>query len=413
VGLSLDRAVSRRSFLVGAGAVSAGLAACSKTAGVKSSAPTPRSSTTAGDCPASEGAGGPHSPLWETADRQGILYGSTTATWQISDAAYSRLYGREAAILSTEDDFLWYRVRPSPTSGLKFKYSDQIVAFAKKRGMLMFGAHLVWDQGFGNGWNDNQIYGMDTATATKMLWGTVDALVKRYRGQIAIWSVANEVLDGSGLRKNVPWYGPLGSSYVSDAFNRVHDADPAATLLLNDYGYETDVGSTLATDKQAATLAFLDQLLSDNVPVHGLGIQAHLNAGDFATGFDPTSYRRFLSEVADKGLKILITEMDVLDDGLPPDIKVRDRAVADTYRRYLDAALQEPAVASLITFGLSDRYTWLQEDYPRNDGATRRPLPFDDKLKPKPAYQALSTGLKQAPQRAPVWQPPRCEAKSA
>lgn len=398
---------TRRSFLVGAAAL--GLAACAKTKtnGGPSAAASPPGCATLQDM-ADTGQ-----LLWAMAQRQGILYGSTTATWQISDAAYRRLYAKEAAILSTEDDFLWYRVRPSPTSGLKFKYSDQIVAFARQHGMLIFGAHLVWDQGFGTGWKQSDLFGMDTQQARKMLWSTVEALVKRYRGQIAIWSVANEVLDGSGLRNDVPWYDSLGPDYVAEAFHRVHDADPAATLLLNDYGYETDDGFALAADKRSATLEFLDQLLKDKVPVDGLGIQAHLNAGQFKDSFDANAYRKLLSDVADRNLKILITEMDVLDDGLPPNIQVRDRAVADIYRRYLDVALEEPAVASLITFGLSDRYTWLQEDYPRDDGAARRPLPFDDKLHPKPAYRALATSLKTAPQRPAVWAPPLCQKKSA
>ena len=82
--------------------------------------------------------------------------------------------------------------------------------------------------------------------------------------------------------------------------------------------------------------------------------------------------------------------------------------VADVYRAYLEIALDEPAVASLMTFGLSDRYTWLQEDYPREDGAPRRPLPFDEKLEPKPAYRSLAGALDDAPLRDALWVPPRC-----
>jgi endo-1,4-beta-xylanase len=95
--------------------------------------------------------------------------------------------------------------------------------------------------------------------------------------------------------------------------------------------------------------------------------------------------------------------MDVLDDGLPADVAVRDRGVADVYRRYLDVTLDHPAVKALITFGLSDRYTWLQEDLPREDGAARRPLPFDEDLQPKPAYHALAHSLRDAPWRRPLW----------
>ena len=218
----------------------------------------------------------------------------------------------------------------------------------------------------------------------------------------------NEALDSFGVRPEVPWYGTIGPSYVEESFRLAREVDPEATLVLNDFGYETDDEFNSAADKRAVTLEYLDELIGADVPVDALGVQAHLMAGGFAEGFDADVYRRFLSEVADRGLAILITEMDVLDDGLPRAIPERDRAVADTVKRYLDAALSEPAVGALMTFGLSDRYTWLQEDYPRDDGALRRPLPFDDDLRPKPAYDALVTSLEGAPRRDLLWQPPRC-----
>jgi endo-1,4-beta-xylanase len=325
----------------------------------------------------------------------------------VSDASYRRLFAREAAILFTEDDLLWYRLRPSPEFGLDFSYGDRIVAFARRQGMLVLGAHLVWDEGFGEGWTEDDLWGMDEQTARDLLFDTVARAVRRYRGQVVGWIVANEVLDGSGLRTDVPWYATIGPSYVAESFRIAHEEDPDATLLLNDFGYETDDGFASAVDKRAATLQLLDELLTDDIPVHALGVQAHLNAGAF-DGFDPDAYRRFLAEVADRGLEILITEMDVLDDGLPPEVGVRDRAVADVIRRYLDVTLDEPAVGALVTFGLSDRYTWLEEDYPRSDDAARRPLPFDENLRPKPAYEALKTSLEEAPRRDPLWQPPRC-----
>ena len=40
--------------------------------------------------------------------------------------------------------------------------------------------------------------------------------------------------------------------------------------------------------------------------------------------------------------------------------------------RYLDVALDEPAVKAVVSFGLSDRCTWLQEDYPRRGLPARR-----------------------------------------
>ncbi|MBA3630017.1 MAG: endo-1,4-beta-xylanase [Actinobacteria bacterium] len=337
-----------------------------------------------------------------------IVFGSSAATWQLSDADYRRLFVREAEMLFTEDDLLWYRLRPKPDSVLDFKYADQIIEFAEQHGMLVFAAHLVWDEGFGEGWTEDDLWGMDEQTARKVLFDTVERTVKRYRGRVAAWSVVNEAIGTEGvrgLRTDVPWYETIGPFYVAESFDIAHAADPDALLVLNEFGYETvnEYGDR-PDDKQRATLRVVDRLLDDDVPVHALGVQAHLPADKFAERFDPVAYRRFLSEIASRGLKILITELDVLDDGLPADRRIRDRVVADAYLRYLEATLQEPAVAAVITFGLSDRYTWLQEDYPRKDGAPRRPLPFSEGLRAKPAHHALEHALETAPPRCQLWE---------
>ncbi len=357
-------------------------------------------------------SGAPHQPCEPEPQ---IVFGSSAATWQLSDTDYRRLFVREAEILFTEDDLLWYRLRPKPGSDLDFTYADQIVEFAERHDMLVFAAHLVWDEGLGDGWSEEDLWGMDEPTARHVLFDTVTRAVGRYRGRVDAWSVVNEAIGTEGvdgLRTDVPWYETIGPSYVAEAFDIAHSADPDALLVLNDFGYETvnEYGDSPA-DKQRATLQVVDRLLDKGVPVHALGVQAHLLADRFAERFHPAAYRRFLSEIADRGLKILITELDVLDDGLPADGDIRDRLVADVYRRYLDVTLEEPAVAAVITFGLSDRYTWLQEDYPRQDGAPRRPLPFDQSLRPKSAYRALRESLKSAPPRCPLWDGPRADSR--
>lgn len=403
--MGAERRLTRRSFLLGAAGLAAtGLIGCTAGRRTVPAAFSARAQPNPIECPAVDA----DRTLWETAVGSGLVYGSSAATWQLEDPAYRRLFSRETAILFTEDDLLWWRLRPTPRSDLDFTYGDRIVGFAERRGLLVFGAHLVWDQGFGEKWANDDLWSMDEATAREVLFGTLTRVVRHYRGRVAAWSVANEVLDGSGLRVDVPWYLTIGSGYVAEAFRLAHEADPDAHLVLNEFGYETDDSFALAADKRTATLRVLDELLRANIPVHGLGIQAHLHADNLADSFDPDGYRRFLAEVADRGLEILVTELDVLDDGLPADVEARDRAVADALRRYLDVTLDEPAVVSVMTFGLSDRYTWLQEDFPRDDGAPRRPLPFDERLRPKPAYHALKGALEAAPTREPLWVPPRC-----
>jgi endo-1,4-beta-xylanase len=346
-------------------------------------------------------------PLWQTAWQRGIVFGTSAATWQLEDPEYAQLVAHEAAILFTEDDLLWWRLKPTPDSALDFQYADQFIAFAERNQQLVLGAHLVWDEGFGEEWTEDDLWGLDEEAARSLLFETVEQVVARYRGRVAGWIVVNEAIDAheeDGLRRDYPWYETIGPSYIEEAFHVAHDADPDATLLLNEFGFETDDEFDSAADKRARALLVLDQLLDADAPVHALGVQGHLVAEGFTEKFDAAGYQQFLSEVADRGLKILITELDVLDDGLPADSAA---AIADAYRLYLDTALAEPVVASVITFGLSDRYTWLQEDYPREDEEPRRPLPFDDELQPKPAYEALASALEEAIDRDPLWQIPR------
>src|SRR4051794_24463604 len=101
--------VSRRGFLVGMAALAAGLGGCSSSSSGASSggSVSAPASLPPVDCSSADAG----SALWQVAARNGVLYGSSTATWQISDARYRRLYEREAAILFTEDDLLWYRLR--------------------------------------------------------------------------------------------------------------------------------------------------------------------------------------------------------------------------------------------------------------------------------------------------------------
>jgi len=348
-------------------------------------------------------------PLWRPAAENGIVYGTSLATWQLDDT-YPALVNHEAAILFTEDDLLWYKLRPTPDAELDFTFGDQFFALAESQNQLVFGAHLVWDEGFGEGWTEDDLWGLDEATARALLFDTVEATVDRYRGRVAGWIVVNEVIDAheaDGLRRDYPWYETIGPSFIAEAFERAHEIDPDALLVLNEFGFETDDEFDAAADKQRNALLVIDNLLEAGVPVQAFGVQAHLEAAHFAERFDAAGYQAFLAELAARGLVVLITEMDVLDDGLPADIEARDQAVAEVYARYLDVALQEPAVGSLMTFGLTDRYTWLQEDYPREDGAARRPLPFDEELRPKPAYDALYAALEAAPARAGIWESPR------
>ena len=403
--------LSRRTLLLGLAGVTAGsvASACADDGPEGSSVPTPTASNgTPARAPGPTSPSRPAAiPLARCAARNGLAFGTSAATWQLTDADYGRLVDAQAGVVLTEDDLLWYRLRPSPKAQLDFRYADAFFRRAEQHRQRVVGAHLVWDEGFGDGWTTDVLSGLSRRRARELLFGALEQTVQRYRHRAAAWIVANEVTgpDGDrGLRTDVPWYHTLGSGYVAEAFHRAREQDDAAVLILNDYGFETtDADGNDPIERQQALLQVLDSLLGHSVPVDAVGVQAHLLAADFADRFDAKQYRDFLSAVADRGVDILVTELDVLDDGLSPDVAHRDRAVAEVYGRYLEAALQEDAVKAVLTFGLSDRYTWLEEDFPRPDGVHRRPLLYDSALRAKPAREVVQRSLTQATHRQPLW----------
>ena len=349
-------------------------------------------------------------PLWEQAGHKGIVFGSSIATWQLSPR-YVQLHAREAALLLTEDDLLWYQLKPGPEAPLNFAPGDEVVALAERQRQLVIGAHLAWDEGFGDGWREEDLWGLGQEDARRLLYGVIRGEVAHYRGRVDGWIVANEVTDPDesdehGFRTDVPWYDTIGRSYVGTSFRIAAEEDPDALRIINEFGFETvnELGDR-PEPRRHAFLDAVDRLLGEGVPVQAVGIQGHLLADEFGRRFDERGYRAFLREIAHRGLPILITEMDVLDEGLPTNVRKRDQMVADVYRRYLDVTLDEPQVKVVVAFGLTDRYTWLEEDVPREDGAHRRPLAFDRTLAPKPAYEAISWAFRHAPGRTALWEP--------
>jgi len=389
-----DRSIARRSLLLGAAGATA--------AGLVGAVPGTAAANSTGQL----AANGP--PLWKQAEKKGIVFGSSIATWQL-DPQYKDVHAHEAALLWPEDDLLWYQLKPTPDSRLRFSHGDRIFAFARKHHQLRIGNFLVWDEGFGEGWQDSDLWDISEERAKKLLYGTARKLVDHYKGTLKAWIVANEVTDPEGdkhgLRINVPWYNTIGPGYVGRVFHIAEEHDPKALRVINEFGFETvnEYGDKPEA-RRRAFLKAIDHLMGNGVPIEAAGIQGHLLAEDFHTRFHETAYRQFLQELQDRGLRILITEMDVLDDGLPKAPRIRDRKVADVYRHFLDVALDERAVKVVIAFGLSDRYTWLQEDYPREDGAARRPLAINRRMQPKAAYDAISQSFRHAPHRRMLWQ---------
>ncbi|BAZ45769.1 endo-1,4-beta-xylanase [Chondrocystis sp. NIES-4102] len=352
-------------------------------------------------------------PLSDRAAAKGLLYGAfPQASYPefSQDFPFQSQFVRECRVFVAGFYWNWGGVRPTEKT-YNFAATDYFANFAKENEMLLRGHPLIWYRTTPDWLIDKFI---DPATTSKQIKNIliehIKTVVTRYAGRIHSWDVVNEainVADGDpyGLRdtkisgindlKCPSWLDFLGIDFIDLAFQTASQADPQAMLVYNEFGLDYDYPDDEA--KRNATLRLLRRLKAQGTPIDALGIQAHLDASR-SDQFSPEKLRQFLKDVADLGLKIIISELDVRDRAIKGDIASRDRAVAQAYYDYLTVALEEPAVIAVTTWGLSDRYSWVQKS-PRYDGSPQRPLPLDDQLRRKLAWHAIAHAFDNAPQR--------------
>jgi endo-1,4-beta-xylanase len=332
--------------------------------------------------------------LRDIASARGIVFGAALPKEQLNTNRYfAAIAGQQCGILVPEVELKWKALRPAPDQ-FDFSSADWLLEFAKSHQMMFRGHTLVWEQALPN-WFGRIV---TTENANQMMVAHIATVAGRYADKMHSWDVVNEAVqieDGrpDGL-KNTPWLRFVGPGYIETAFYAAHEADPHATLVYNENWLEPEDDAT--DKKRKAVLELLTRLKKNNVPVHALGIQSHLFAHTNACN---ATYKRFLHEVSDLGLEVMITEMDVREKNVPADIAIRDRIIASQYYKYLSFMLQFPAVKTVVTWGLSDRYTWIATHDPRPDGIPVRPLPYDAEMNPKPSWEAIRNALQEARRR--------------
>lgn len=325
----------------------------------------------------------------------GLLYGCAVNMDALSaDVAYTTLICDQCRIVVAENAMKWGALRPA-ADRFRFDEADAFVAFAEANRMKIRGHNLVWHEGNPK-WLDAEA---TTANARGLLVKHIETVVGRYAGRMHSWDVVNEAIDVAdgrpdGLR-NSPWLRLIGEDYIELAFRTAREADPQALLTYNDYGLEPETRE--GDRKRMSAIEMLRRMVARRVPVDAVGVQSHIAASAAqAKGTGPeygAGLMGFIAAARELGLQVFITEMDVDDRALAADVAERDAAVAAAYKQYLDLVLADPAVRLVLTWGITDRYTWLDHDQSRADGKPERPLPFDAEGKATPAFFAVRGAL--------------------
>lgn len=347
---------------------------------------------------ASTAAPAPTTPgLHRLAQRRNRFFGSAVHQGQLAgDPAVMARVVAECGMVVGEAAFKWDALRPRPDR-FDFSAADAFTDWAARNALQVRGHTLLWHKGNPDWLAD----ALTPASGERLLETHIRTVAGHFRRSLVHWDVANEVVwpadeKPAGFRDSA-WYRALGPAMLDIAFGACAATDPAALRLLNED--QIDYAWPAHERKRGAVLELLAGLRARGVPVQGLGIQAHLEAG--VPELDQKALERFCADVASLGLRIVITEFDVRDNRLAADPVLRDAAVAAHARAYLDAVLPSPAVLGVLSWGLTDRRSWLNDELPRADKLPQRALPLDAQLRRKPLWAAIAGAYDAAPVRPP------------
>jgi endo-1,4-beta-xylanase len=346
-------------------------------------------------------------PLTALARARGRRFGSTIGlrNGSFGDPRYVDVIAGQCGLIVPENELKWQWTRPTPTT-FDFAGADRIVAFGEAHRLAVRGHTLLWHHPrWFPAWVESYDFGARPAEqAARMIREHVTTICRRYGTRIHGYDVVNEAVDAEtgALRETAFSRAMGGAEPVLDlAFHSAREAAPHAQLVYNDYmSWAPD-----SANHRAGVLRLLEGFRRRGVPVDALGVQSHIGSGnnpgdrpDFGTR-DEAAWRRFLDEATGMGYDLLITEFDVHDRGLPADIPVRDRAIADFAKAYLDLMLSYPQLGDILAWGMSDRYSWLQQRIARADGLPKRCCPYDADFRPKPLRAAIADALRGASSR--------------
>jgi endo-1,4-beta-xylanase len=298
------------------------------------------------------------------------------------DERYHQALMRLCDVIVPMNDLKWEALRHD-RQRFDFSGADELVEFAVRTRKALRGHALLWGMALPP-WAKEM---KTRAEAERELVRHIEVVVDRYKGKIATWDVVNEVIAfdprPEPMRDTI-WQRLLGPDHVEIAFRAAARVDPKARLVINDFNFEEAGPVTKA--RREAMLALIRRLKDKGVPVHGFGMQAHLYAEN---PIDVPGLQAFIAELVKLGIEIEVTELDVIDWKMPADPAARDRHAAELVQTYLDALIAVRPPKAIVTWGLTDRYSWIHETFPRKDGAKSRPLPLDEDYRPKPMMQVL------------------------
>ena len=317
-----------------------------------------------------------------------------------------KLVAREFSAITAENAMKWEEVHPDADSW-DWQRADHFVDYGQRHQIYTIGHTLVWHSQIPESvFVDGHGKLRPAGDVQKSMETHIGTLASRYRGRIQAWDVVNEAVTDQGAWRESHWYNRLGENFFPRAFHLAHEADPSAELLYNDYNMHLPA-------KRDFALAQIKKFRKQGMPIHGVGMQAHLHLGEPALA----ELEATIEAIAAAGLDVHITELDIdvlpkaydymgaeistnfeYSEELNPFREALPSQVADELAARYESLFKlflkhKDKIRRVSLWGTTDAESW-KNDWPVV-GRTNYPLIFDREGEPKKAYYAVA-GLKGA-----------------
>ncbi len=282
-----------------------------------------------------------------------------------------------------------------------FDEADRFVEFGEKNGMHIVGHTLIWHSQAPD-WFFIDEAGNDVSREVliERMRNHISTVVGRYKGRVDGWDVVNEAILDDGTYRNSKFYSIIGEDFIPLAFQFTHEADPDAELYYNDYGMGLE-------GRRSGVVQMVKSLQEKNIPIDGIGMQGHMGL-DYP---DINEYEKSILAYSALGLKVMITEMDIIVLPFPsPDVTAEvslsyeyqqemnpyaaglpDSVATIWENRYVDYfklfLKHQDKISRVTLWGVSDANSW-RNDWPMH-GRTDYPLLFDRDYQPKAVVKKL------------------------
>tara|TARA_R110000796_G_scaffold68309_13_gene156501 strand:- start:4647 stop:5741 length:1095 start_codon:yes stop_codon:yes gene_type:complete len=338
----------------------------------------------------------PATSLGTLAAKKGLRFGSEINHTQLGDQAYIDIFTRECSVMVPGNELKMYTIEDEP-GVWNFEPGDTLAAFSQSNGIGMRGHTLLWNY---PRWLPDWVNAQEFESsdeAAQFLTDYISRVASHYSPHVHSWDVINESFNETTgeLRESV-FSNAMGWDVIDHCFHVAKASAPNAKLIYNDYMSWEDKSA----NHRAGVLKLLERLLKNNVPIDGLGVQAHimLDSEIPFTSQKQIAWSNYLKEISDMGLDLLFTEFDVNDRLYDADDSTRDAEIAAYGKDYMDIAFANRSTTDFLLWGMADQYSWLQ-NFRKEGQPPARALPYDVNYNPKPLREAIAASLKGAPAR--------------